>query len=104
LPVIDIRNKQSRNCKRIVFSNGKYKGVLAGRPLWDFEEGYSLNLLPSLFSPIKIKSMDLVNRAVMPPMGTNLGNPDGTVSEANLAYIRTESNLTGKKDPSLYNR
>jgi 2,4-dienoyl-CoA reductase-like NADH-dependent reductase (Old Yellow Enzyme family)/thioredoxin reductase len=32
--------------------------------------------------------MDLVNRVVMPPMGTNLGNPDGTVSEANLAYIK----------------
>jgi len=47
-----------------------------------------MNLLPSLFSPIKVKSLDLVNRAVMPPMGTNLGNPDGTVSEANLAYIK----------------
>jgi len=47
-----------------------------------------MNLLPSLFSPIKIKSLALVNRAVMPPMGTNLGNPDGTVSEANLAYIK----------------
>jgi len=47
-----------------------------------------MNLLPSLFSPIKIKSLNLVNRAVMPPMGTNLGNPDGTVSEANLAYIK----------------
>jgi 2,4-dienoyl-CoA reductase-like NADH-dependent reductase (Old Yellow Enzyme family)/thioredoxin reductase len=47
-----------------------------------------MNLLSSLFSPIKIKSLELVNRAVMPPMGTNLGNPDGTVSEANLAYIK----------------
>ena len=47
-----------------------------------------MNLLPSLFSPIKIKSLELVNRAVMPPMGTNLGNPDGTVSEANLAFIK----------------
>ncbi len=47
-----------------------------------------MNLLPSLFSPIKIKSLDLVNRVVMPPMGTNLGNPDGTVSEANLAYMK----------------
>jgi len=46
-----------------------------------------MNLLPYLFSPIKIKSLELVNRVVMPPMGTNLGNPDGTVSEANLAYI-----------------
>ncbi len=47
-----------------------------------------MNLLASLFSPIRIKSLDLVNRVVMPPMGTNLGNPDGTVSEANLAYIK----------------
>ena len=47
-----------------------------------------MNLLASLFSPIKIKSLELVNRAVMAPMGTNLGNPDGTVSEANLAYIK----------------
>ena len=47
-----------------------------------------MNLLPSLFAPIKIKSLDLANRAVMPPMGTNLGNPDGTVSEDNLAYIK----------------
>jgi 2,4-dienoyl-CoA reductase-like NADH-dependent reductase (Old Yellow Enzyme family)/thioredoxin reductase len=47
-----------------------------------------MNLLPYLFSPIKIKSLELVNRVVMPPMGTNLGNPDGTVSEANLAYIK----------------
>jgi 2,4-dienoyl-CoA reductase-like NADH-dependent reductase (Old Yellow Enzyme family)/thioredoxin reductase len=46
-----------------------------------------MNLLPHLLSPIKIKSLELTNRVVMPPMGTNLGNPDGTVSEANLAYI-----------------
>jgi 2,4-dienoyl-CoA reductase-like NADH-dependent reductase (Old Yellow Enzyme family)/thioredoxin reductase len=46
-----------------------------------------MNRLPYLFSPIRIKSLELVNRVVMPPMGTNLGNPDGTVSEANLAYI-----------------
>ena len=32
--------------------------------------------------------MNLSNRVVMPPMGTNLGNPDGTVSEANIAYLK----------------
>ncbi len=32
--------------------------------------------------------MELPNRVVMPPMGTNLGNPDGTVSEANVAYMK----------------
>src|SRR4030042_1218185 len=42
--------------------------------------------LPNLFSPIKIRTMELANRAVLPPMGTNLGNPGGTVSEANLGY------------------
>jgi len=32
--------------------------------------------------------MELKNRCVIPPMGTNLGNRDGTVSEKNLAYIK----------------
>ncbi|MDD5713040.1 MAG: NAD(P)-binding protein, partial [Smithellaceae bacterium] len=43
---------------------------------------------PHLFSPLQIKRMKLKNRVVVPPMGTNLGNKDGTVSEANLAYLR----------------
>jgi 2,4-dienoyl-CoA reductase-like NADH-dependent reductase (Old Yellow Enzyme family) len=47
-----------------------------------------MNKLEHLLKPIKIKSMELKNRVVMPPMGTSLGNPDGTVSEANLAYIK----------------
>lgn len=46
------------------------------------------NALNRLLSPMKIKNLELANRIVMPPMGTNLGNPDGTVSEANLAYLR----------------
>jgi len=46
-----------------------------------------MNTLNSLLSPIKIKSMELNNRAVMPPMGTNLSQ-DETVSDANLAYIK----------------
>ncbi len=44
--------------------------------------------LEHLLKPIRIKSMELANRVVMPPMGTRLGNDDGTVSEANLAYMR----------------
>ena len=44
--------------------------------------------LQNLLSPIKIKTMELANRLVLPPMGTNLGNPDGSVSEANLAYLK----------------
>jgi 2,4-dienoyl-CoA reductase-like NADH-dependent reductase (Old Yellow Enzyme family) len=46
-----------------------------------------LQTLQHLLSPIKIKNLELANRVVMPPMGTSLGNDDGTVSEALLAYI-----------------
>lgn len=46
-----------------------------------------MDTLHYLFSPLRIKGMELANRAVMPPMGTNLGNPDGTVSDANVAYL-----------------
>jgi len=44
--------------------------------------------LQNLLSPVKIKAMELPNRVVLAPMGTNLGNADGTVSEANLAYLK----------------
>jgi 2,4-dienoyl-CoA reductase-like NADH-dependent reductase (Old Yellow Enzyme family)/thioredoxin reductase len=43
--------------------------------------------LSHLFSPITIRNMTLKNRAVMAPMGTNLCNPDGTVSDASVAYL-----------------
>lgn len=45
-------------------------------------------MLDYLLSPIKIKEIGLSNRVVMPPMGTNLGNKDGTVSEATIAYLK----------------
>lgn len=44
--------------------------------------------LEHILSPMTIKNMTLSNRVVMPPMGTNLGNDDGTVSPANLAYLK----------------
>jgi len=47
-----------------------------------------MSALHHLFSPITIKTMELKNRAIMPPMGTNLGNADGTVSKENIAYLR----------------
>ncbi|WP_054692522.1 NAD(P)/FAD-dependent oxidoreductase [Syntrophomonas palmitatica] len=46
-----------------------------------------MNSLNHLLEPIVIRSMHLSNRVVMPPMGTGLANLDGTVSEANLAYL-----------------
>ncbi|MBN1803415.1 MAG: FAD-dependent oxidoreductase [Candidatus Lokiarchaeota archaeon] len=47
-----------------------------------------MNTLEHLLNPIKIRSLEIPNRLVMPPMGTGLGNPDGTVSEANIAYMK----------------
>jgi len=47
-----------------------------------------MNELKHVLSPLTIKGMTIRNRVVMPPMGTNLGNEDGTVSEENLAYMR----------------
>ncbi len=44
--------------------------------------------LRHILSPITVKGVEIPNRVVMPPMGTNLGNADGTVSEANIAYLR----------------
>ncbi|NLL46768.1 MAG: FAD-dependent oxidoreductase [Clostridiales bacterium] len=39
-----------------------------------------------LFSPIRIGNMEVPNRFVVPPMGTNLGNPDGTISQEMIDY------------------
>ncbi|MRR18299.1 MAG: NADH:flavin oxidoreductase, partial [Deltaproteobacteria bacterium] len=44
--------------------------------------------LDRLLAPFQIKSMEIRNRLVMPPMGTRLGNDDGSVSEANLTYMK----------------
>lgn len=39
-----------------------------------------------LLSPIKIGSMEVKNRFVVPAMGTNYANPDGTISEQFIKY------------------
>lgn len=47
--------------------------------------------LKNLFTPLTIKSMELKNRIVMPPMTTILGNADGTVSDAFIDYYTTRA-------------
>lgn len=44
--------------------------------------------LSEVLKPIRIRSLTLPNRVVMPPMATMLGNPDSSVSDALVAYIR----------------
>jgi len=40
----------------------------------------------AIFKPLSVRSMTLKNRIVMPPMGTNFANIDGTFNEKHLAY------------------
>ena len=41
---------------------------------------------PTMFSPIQIGAVTVPNRFVVPPMGNNLANTDGTLSDRSLAY------------------
>ncbi len=41
-----------------------------------------------LFSPLQIKTMALRNRVMMTPMGSNLANPDGSISEEHKNYYK----------------
>jgi len=44
--------------------------------------------LKRLFEPTRIGKMEIKNRIVMPPMGTNMGTPDGHVTEEIVCYYR----------------
>ena len=44
-----------------------------------------------LFSPIKVGSLELNNRFVIPPMATNLAKEDGTISQALIDYWVTRA-------------
>ena len=40
----------------------------------------------NMFSPIQIGPMEVKNRFVVPPMGNNFANTDGTMSDQSVAY------------------
>jgi 2,4-dienoyl-CoA reductase-like NADH-dependent reductase (Old Yellow Enzyme family) len=42
--------------------------------------------LDKLFSPVSIGTLELKNRIVMPPMGTNFATTEGLVTERQIAY------------------
>ena len=42
--------------------------------------------LRHLFSPISIGAIEVKNRIVMSPMGTNLGSPNGEVTQSLISY------------------
>ncbi len=43
---------------------------------------------PNMFSPIRIGNVTVPNRFVVPPMGNNFANTDGTLSERSKAYYQ----------------
>ena len=46
---------------------------------------------PSMFSPVQIGNVTVPNRFVVPPMGNNLANTDGTLSDASLSYYEARA-------------
>ncbi len=45
-----------------------------------------MGMFKHLFTPTRIGAMELKNRIIMPPMGTGITDPDGTVNERFIAY------------------
>jgi 2,4-dienoyl-CoA reductase-like NADH-dependent reductase (Old Yellow Enzyme family) len=44
--------------------------------------------MPTLFSPLQVKTLNLKNRIILPPMATEKSQPDGLVKAGSLAYYR----------------
>jgi 2,4-dienoyl-CoA reductase-like NADH-dependent reductase (Old Yellow Enzyme family)/thioredoxin reductase len=46
---------------------------------------------PALFSPVRIGTVTVPNRFVVPPMGNNFANTDGTLGDRSLAYYQARA-------------
>ena len=46
---------------------------------------------PTMFSPVQIGTVTVPNRFVVPPMGNNLANTDGTLSDRSLSYYQARA-------------
>ena len=47
----------------------------------------------AMFQPINIGPMTVKNRFVVPPMGNNFANTDGSMSDQSVAYYRKEQKV-----------
>lgn len=56
---------------------------------------------PAMFSPVKIGSVTVPNRFVVPPMGNNFANTDGSLSERSLSYYEARAK-GGPRKPCLF--
>ena len=50
----------------------------------------------NMFSPIQIGPMTVKNRFVVPPMGNNFANSDGTWSDESVAYYGERNQNSGR--------
>ena len=46
---------------------------------------------PTMFSPVQIGTVTVPNRFVVPPMGNNLANTEGTLSDRSLSYYQARA-------------
>ena len=46
---------------------------------------------PNMFSPVRIGTVTVPNRFVVPPMGNNFANTDGSLSDRSLAYYQARA-------------
>lgn len=46
---------------------------------------------PTMFSPVQIGSVTVPNRFVVPPMGNNFANTDGSLSDRSLSYYEARA-------------
>ena len=46
---------------------------------------------PNMFSPVQIGTVTVPNRFVVPPMGNDLANTDGSLSERSLSYYQARA-------------
>ena len=56
---------------------------------------------PTMFSPINIGTVTVPNRFVVPPMGNNFANSDGSLSERSAAYYEARAK-GGPRKPCLF--
>ena len=54
----------------------------------EIERGPEFMKFKAMFQPIQIGPMTVKNRFVVPPMGNNFANTDGTMSEQSVAYYK----------------
>jgi NAD(H)-dependent 7beta-hydroxy-3-oxo-delta4-cholenoic acid oxidoreductase len=65
--------------------------MLVCSPLGSGKENPPMKDLKTLFSPVRIATMELRNRIAMAPMGSDFGTPEGHVTETMIGYYEARA-------------